>query len=135
MKKNLTLGEVVDSNNMLNILMNGTKNPPVPPKDIPAFLSFKLSLIKKEIEKYATTLQETQRKLFTDMGEDQVDPKGNKTGQKVIKQESREKYEKEMEKILEEECSIDFKPMELKEFDGIEVTGSFFMVMSWLIKE
>lgn len=146
--KNMKTSTIIESVESINLLINEPilddkgneiRKPngqlALKPIALPAQLSFKLAMLLKEISPIVETFNKVRAEKIKEFGTPKKDKEGKDTGEYTFIQKNGENFQKELEKMGNEEVSINIPDIKIAEFEGLKIKTGILLELSWLIKE
>ena len=114
----VTMNELLNSNEAMRNIAT---------KELPIKISYQISRIINKMESELKIFEDLKRKIFTNYGEN------TKDGQIRIKDENREKFQKEMRILLDTSVEIYGNKIELENFNEIKINAIDLLNLKFLI--
>lgn len=122
----MTIGKLVRSEKSFKLLLK-TK--------LPVTVSYRIGVLREEINKILTPYNEARNKLIKELGEEIPGSAEAGNLQFNIRPEKQEKYINELSKLEEEKVKINIPEIKIKDLGNISIEPSIFVDLNWLIKE
>jgi len=102
---------------------------------LPIVLSFKLSVFVKPINPMVESFGKARNELLSKYAENVLGEDKKPTGQMKFKgKEEVEKFNKEINALLDEEVKVEVPEINIAEFGNVEIEPNLLMNLDWLIK-
>jgi hypothetical protein len=101
---------------------------------LPAIGSYKIAMVIKNAQPSVDEFYKIHNEKVKEYGEEIIE-KEKPTGRYNIKEENKEKFQKEIEELLEQEVNLTIPELKIKDFDGLSLEPRYLVQLDWLIKE
>lgn len=126
----MKIKQVLESDEGINALLSVS---------LPVKTAYKLAKLGRKFNNIIKDIKLVNNNKIKEHGEEIViEQEGKepiKTGRFQVKPENTEKFQKEMEALLEEEAEIDIPDFNLSELEGNKIESKHLIALDWLIKE
>jgi uncharacterized protein (DUF2344 family) len=122
---NMKLKQLIDSNESLVYLSS---------QKLTATISYKVAMVIKNTKPSLEEFFKVRDEKVKEYGEEIIE-KEKPTGRYNIKEENKEKFQKEIEELLEQEVNLTIPELKIKDFDGLSLEPRYLVQLDWLIKE
>jgi uncharacterized protein (DUF2344 family) len=121
----MKLKQLIDSNESLVYLSS---------QKLTATISYKVAMVIKNTKPSLEEFFKVRDEKVKEYGEEIIE-KEKPTGRYNIKEENKEKFQKEIEELLEQEVNLTIPELKIKDFDGLSLEPRYLVQLDWLIKE